>query len=134
MSKSLDLSGRINSPIGIIDRNYSWMIDARSFDDTVLDTKKNEKRFYYIILNYGFSAINPLPYDAYSEGGRFLTREQILAHEVGHHLAKDHKHDTKGYKYTDKGLSSNNPQNFEVTIKNVITIIENEENQKGLFD
>lgn len=60
--------------------------------------------------------------------------EQIFAHKVGHLLAKKHKHGPKEYKYSDEGLSSNNPQKFRVTIKNVITIIDDEENQNESFE
>lgn len=133
MSRSLDLLGRKNLPFPTIDRNYSWLIDGWANRDYISVLKGNKKKFNSIILNYSFSDSNPLNYDAYFEGGPFLTREKILAHEVGHHLAKAHTHGP-GYEYTDKGLSSSDPKNFYVTINNVITIINDEENQKELFE
>jgi len=56
---------------------------------------------------------------------------QILAHEVGHHLAGKHQHKFPDYKYTTNGLSSNdpNPKKFKLTIQNVLTIVNDENNQ-----
>ncbi len=59
--------------------------------------------------------------------------KEILAHEVGHVLSKFHSHELLDYKYTITGLSSNHPDEFKVTLNNVITIINDKDNQNESF-
>jgi hypothetical protein len=59
--------------------------------------------------------------------------KEILAHEVGHLLSQWHDHKETNYKYTIAGLSSNHPDKLKVTLNNVLTIINDEDNQNESF-
>jgi RHS repeat-associated protein len=67
-----------------------------------------------------------------------LSKTEVVAHESGHSAAQIHLHSTRGYGYTDRGLSSNQPGQVTPTKINTINILNDKANRDNsqtiLFD